>query len=111
MERANYLLLEKFGVGSIISTMTAKNKQYSEAEFSYCTSVIKGSEFYMYIVTLLCSTSAVQWSLYAVACHALFWERDIMKCTMRLHKVACTSISHAGKPQGHEVEALASQLC
>ena len=109
MERANYLLLEKFGVGSIISTMIAKNKQYSEAKFSYCASVIKGSELYM--VTLLYSTSAVQWSLYAVACHALFWERDIMKCTMRLHKVACTLISRAGKQQGHEVEALASQLC
>ena len=91
--------------------MTAKNKQYSEAEFSYCASdsVIKGSEFY--IVTLLYSTTAVQWSVYAIACRMLFWERDIMKCTMRLHKFAHNSISCASKPQGYEVEALASQLC
>ena len=34
-----------------------------------------------------------------------------MKCTMRLHKFVHTSISHASKPQGHEVEALALQLC
>ena len=34
-----------------------------------------------------------------------------MKCTLRLHKFAHTSISRASKPQGHKVEALASQLC
>ena len=39
MEKLLLELYEKFGVGSII-IMKAKNKQYSEAEFSYCASVI-----------------------------------------------------------------------
>ena len=86
-EKHSYLWLElelreKFGLGSIIIIMGAKNKQYSEAEFSYCAAVIKGSEFH--IVTLLYSkhiSSSVESVCYCLS-RALFWERDIMKNLM-----------------------------
>ena len=36
------------------------------------------------------------------------WEHNIMKRTVHLHRFVHTLISHASKPQRHEVEALAS---
>ena len=53
------------------SNTAKKHKQYSEAEFSYCASVIK------VLHGLLYSASAYQWSPYAIALCALYWECDM----------------------------------